>query len=709
MRWRTVGAFIAAVVASATALSAQGTPCDPAEGRTCETEPSPLPALGIEVDGSARQIAGIEIVGLTHLTESRLWEALPRPTTPCTFAEAAAVVRALAGTEAFSSVATRLRVVRSGDVTLEIRLAEYPWVRDVVVHGASEVPDSQIVADLLGQPRTTLASEAPAAAPTWFAWNEDGTFRPGLLSGGVEHAVQRVMSGLFDAGYRMSGASGTLSTDGLLTIDVDEGRIGTLEIVSPARHLTRAIEQTLALPIGRTFLEADVSEAVKRVEREMPFLQAERAVRPTRALPAVAVSEDASGGQRFALRASPPAESNSVFAVEGHTLTLYFNAGTRVRFVASSADLLRHTPVGGIGVALGLGLTLWDPKDRVHVRIDSFSGTLDERTRDAVGTDLGEYGSSLRFQVPALRISDFYLEAHGHLATSDAWRNGRSSSYLNSLLFERPDREYYWRNGSSTGITFQPRRRMLLAAEYNDDDDRSVAALPESSSVFTPEHRFVNPPVDEGHVSALVLRSELSSEPIRADDIVSLFRSPDTSIVARPLSWGTRSAYHLLATLEIASRDMQTDSRFDYTRFVADGVLFLATGAQSGLRVRGRVAGGSHLPLQKQEALGGWSALRGFEFKEFRGGDWSLLGMIEYRHVWVSGFLDLGALHRPQQGWSGPHAGVGAKLHFDGLPIIGRWMRGRRLLLPLQLACAWRLDQRTAAKPELRLLIGQAF
>jgi hypothetical protein len=704
MRRRIAVAFTAAVVSSVAAVAATPGPApEAAAAWSAEAEPSPLPALGIEVDGAARQLTQIELVGLTNLTETRLWAAVARPATPCSFAEAAGVVRALAATEAFARIESRLRVTRGSDVTLEIRLTEHPWLRDVVVRGGAEVPSSQIVSDLLGRPQTTQAPEA------WFAQAETSTFRPGLLRGGIEAAARRVMGGLFEAGYRMSDASGSLSPDGVLTIDVDEGHVGTLEIVSPAQHLTRPIEQALALAPGRTFLEADVSEAVKRVERELPFLQAERASRPTRGLPAVDVTRDATGVQHFSLRPTPPTEGTAVFSVEGHTLRLYFKAGTKVRLATSSADLLRHTPVGGIGVGVGLGLTLLDPKDRVHMRIDSFSGTLDKHTREAVHTDVGEYGSALRFQVPALRVADVYLESHGTLGTSDGWRMGRGSSYLNSLLFERPDREYYWRSGTCVGITLQPRRTLLLAAELTTDDYRSVAVLPESSSVFTPQQRFVNPPIDEGRMGALVLRSELSSEPVRPEHIVSLFRSPDTSIIARPVSWGARSGYHLLATLEIARPSLDSDARFDFTHFIGDGALFLATGARSGLSLRGRVAGGSHLPLQRQEALGGWSALRGFEFKEFRGGDWSLLGMIEYRHVWVSGFIDLGALHRPQAGWSGPHSGAGAQLHLDGLPIIGRWMRGRRLLLPIRLACAWRLDQRTVAKPELRLLIGQAF
>jgi hypothetical protein len=54
----------------------------------------------------------------------------------------------------------RLKVGRSS-VTVELRVQEYPSVREVVVRGLTEVDESQIVADLLG----STAEDAPGS--TW--------------------------------------------------------------------------------------------------------------------------------------------------------------------------------------------------------------------------------------------------------------------------------------------------------------------------------------------------------------------------------------------------------------------------------------------------------------------------------------------------------------------------------------------------------------
>src|SRR4029079_17610921 len=48
-----------------------------------------------------------------------------------------------------------------------------------------------------------------------------------------------------------------------------------------------------------------------------------------------------------------------------------------------------------------------------------------------------------------------------------------------------------------------------------------------------------------------------------------------------------------------------------------------------------RVAGCDRLRDVREEGLGGWSALRGYHFKEFRGRR-SVLGTLEYRFDWIS-------------------------------------------------------------------------
>jgi hypothetical protein len=665
----------------------------------------PLEGLGFEVGGETRAISGLEVVGLATIDEARLWAMVEKPATPFEFARAAALVEALDRSQAFARIEPRLRVGASGELTLVVRVTEHPRVEAVDVQGLDEAAVSELLPELLGTP--VNPRESPAPAP--FASLEAGTLRPGILRGGVAGAITRLVTKLFGSGSLMVGIQGTLSADGKLTVVVDEGRLEEVRLVGPAPRLWAAVQRALDLPPGRTFDQAELGDALKRVERALPFLRADAGPHPTRALPSVETSSDGDG-IRFVLRESPQVARPGGFSVEGRRLTLFFQPKLAVRFRVPPDELLRHTPVGGFGIGIQTETKLWDPKDRVHLRLDTFGGTIDSAAAEALGTDdsRSEYDLTLRLRVPPLRIADLSVSGHGYFDTPDAWRTGRQTSYLNSLFFDRPDREYYWREGWSLSLTLQPAERLLIGAEYRGDSYRSIASLADPATFFNHDDRFVNPPIQEGNIGSVVLRAELGSEPVNPEQIRGLFRTPETSIVTQERSWGLRTGYQLLATVELARPGLGSDAGMSFTRLVSDDMVFLATGPDSGLRLRARVAGGSNLPLQKQEALGGWSALRGHEFKEFRGGDWSWLGTVEYRHEWLSGFVDVGSVRQPQ-GWTGPHAGAGLKLHFDSLPVVGRWLRNRRLLPPIQLAVAWRLDQAGKADPSVRLLIGQIF
>lgn len=95
--------------------------------------------------------------------------------------------------------------------------------------------------------------------------------------------------------------------------------------------------------------------------------------------------------------------------------------------------------------------------------------------------------------------------------------------------------------------------------------------------------------------------------------------------------------------MEVA--DPRLGGTFQFLRVVADGSLHVRTGHDQGLRTRLRVAGGRNLPAQKREALGGWNALRGYDFKEFAG-DVSVLAMAEYHYGFVSAFADAGTVRQ---------------------------------------------------------------
>src|SRR5207237_5814133 len=87
--------------------------------------------------------------------------------------------------------------------------------------------------------------------------------------------------------------------------------------------------------------------------------------------------------------------------------------------------------------------------------------------------------------------------------------------------------------------------------------------------------------------------------------------------------------------------------------------LTLETGRSSTLTLRLRGAGGRDLPLQKMEGLGGWTALRGYDFKEFRGNA-SLLGTLQIEGRHFGAFLDVGSVRQGSAGWLDPKPSAGA-------------------------------------------------
>jgi hypothetical protein len=102
---------------------------------------------------------------------------------------------------------------------------------------------------------------------------------------------------------------------------------------------------------------------------------------------------------------------------------------------------------------------------------------------------------------------------------------------------------------------------------------------------------------------------------------------------------------------------------------------------------------GGTLPAQKEEALGGWSALRGYGFKEFAGGNFSVLGTVEYRWNVASAFVDVGSL-RVGSAFGTVHTSLGLALNL-----------GEQVHVSL----AWRADDHARAMPEARLFFRRTF
>ncbi len=354
--------------------------------------------------------------------------------------------------------------------------------------------------------------------------------------------------------------------------------------------------------------------------------------------------------------------------------------GRRLSFSCDLAEALRYTPVGGLEPGL---LCTW-------------RGAADRPTELVLdtGATLGAPGDWLlgpRVRWASGPMAEAGLQLHALTDTSDGWRTSRLQSSLSFALQNRPDADLFRRTGLVAFATARPFERLLVGAEYRVDD---YASLPSRDGVWTLPHAdeavWRNPAIAAGRMGSILLRAEWSSVP--AGQIDSVWRHPETSLVSTRAGRGS-VLFRSVNTLEIARPALGGEAGLSFSRLVSDQTLVADQGRLRGLRLRLRLGRSWGAPPQKGEALGGWSALRGYGFKRYRG-DLSLLGMAEYRRDHLAGFFDVGGVHE-RAGWSGALASVGARMYlWRDLNLSLAWKAtgpGRQLFpsVRLQLSEGW--------------------
>ncbi|MCE9669294.1 hypothetical protein LY474_15895 [Myxococcus stipitatus] len=669
--------------------------------------------------------------------------------------QAQTLLRRLARTGLFARVEPRVRVPEQGPSVLEIHLTENPLVTSVTVEGLQDLGEEEVLEELFRLPprfpdeddeeddqvvatlrldgvRGTLSVVHPCPPPRppreWLARMERGKFRGGLALGGVSDAMQRALKDLRDQGYMLASLSGTLTPDGQLTVKVDEGHLAGVDVVGVDGAIAERVRDALDLKPGTVFLRSDARRAMERLQERLPFLEAasvdsdENEISRRRA--ARIVEEQAPDGVRhyhteelkrperrrrerveFELSWRELFEAWSEHG-HGEGVTLEDSrlvVHVRPRRPDVDVDLLPvHTQVTGFAPGLSGKLRVWDSKDRVHTTLDAAAffplrlggqripddeeGTKRQRRPNLLA------GAKLR--VPAAGLAELGAQVHDFTDTLDRWRMSDIDSYVYSFLINRPDRDYFRRKGYAGFATWRWNESFLAGVSYHDDRYQTLRTFSPPLTLFRRDSTpFPNTPVTEGRFQSVVARLEYASNPGRADDVGSLFRTPETPLLGvGKETWRTPSLRSLV-TLEVGEGPGADGADERFWKLVGDVSLVVPTSwDDSGLRLRVRGAGGERLPEQKREALGGWSALRGFGFKEYRG-DASVLGSAEYRWDFFGLFADIGTVHQDDQ-WTDARIGVGATFNFSD---------------DVRVDVAWRTDEKATATPEARLFFVRTF
>jgi hypothetical protein len=650
----------------------------------------------------------------------------------------------------------------SGD-ELRVRLVLNPLVASASVKGLRESPEADLLAHFFGAPRPeesdagrepanrlrfqvwrkrmeqAALEDCVAVTPDadWFASVEGGggagsspagiAIKPGLLQGGLEAGRGRAVRWLRERGYPHSSVSAAITAAGALELDVDEGRLVSLEVRGVPAGIAAEVKRTLGLNPGDLLSNMALRSAAARLTERYPFLELDTERAPSK--PAGSgVRQGERDGRRETMGrglksgrvdlgdlflswdyqdghepgADPgdlgPGSAGNAVEVTGPGQVVLWLRVHRVSADVQWIQLLRHTP--GTGFAPGLAATLhrWDDQDRLHLALDGLFAVNTRRSERALpaGAGLLERLSAeeeldalfgLRVAAPRLNLAELGFQLYALTDTNDTWRMSDTNSYLHSALQALPDRDYFRRSGVTALATFHLFERVTLGGEYHRDRFDALPS-PQVWSLFNSDvPTEPGAPVTPATLGSVLLRFEYSSDPVALLRVGTLQRHPEVSLSDHSAEPGP--TFITLATFEAGSPGLGGDQSISYLKGLSDSRLQLTLADQLWARLRLRLAAGSGLPLQKQEALGGWSALRGYDFKEFRG-DASILANAEVRFRFLGGFFDLGSVHAPG-GWQGLRPGAGGQLF---LRHVG------------SLEFAWRLDGHGDAKPSARALLG---
>lgn len=684
-----------------------------------------LTRLRITSGGNPREVREVRLTGLRSLDEARVWRLIGRrPPGPLTTEQVAMVVVRVAQSGLFRRVEPRLHVEAEEGATLELVLEEFPRLEQVQLRGLTEVSETRVLDALLRGPREDDDEDAeergfsrcpPPLPPRQLLARRSGDrVEPGILWEGVPAALTRVMDALDDDGYLMASLQAQLTPDGVLTLEIDEGRLESLELHGVPEGMKAQVLAELDLEPGRVFTEADVEAALRRVTRRFPFLEegeagprrdpARRKVveeqqqgqqtyrveegerRARRHRVTLHVDSEEEEDQEFSLPFGIPLDwshsSSDAVQVEGRTARLYFDQD-RTDLDTDWLELLRHTPVTGFAPGLGLTGWLYDPQNRAHLGVDASLSLNTSRSAQPVDFLVGP-----KVQLPGLFIAELGGQIYALTETSDRWRVSRIDSYLHSMIVSHPHADYYRRTGVSAFVTAHLARQFTVGAEYRNDLHASMETV--VGPTFLAQTAHFNPSVDEGRMGSMVLRAEWSTQKVGLDQVGGRRRAPELSVVDRDWYGELEPGFQTVNTAEFA--DPRLGGRFQFFRVVSDNGFHLRTGDDQGLRLRVRAAGGRDLPAQKREALGGWNALRGYDFKEFEG-DLSVLAMAEYHFGFLSAFADGGTV-RAATGWLAPKVGLGAAINLGS---------------HFQVAAAWRTDERARLLPEFKAVLNRTF
>ena len=407
-------------------------------------------------------------------------------------------------------------------------------------------------------------------------------------------SVARVLETYYNLeGYRAARVSGRFDdATGVLTLTVDEGHLEAVVVEGLPDDASEPARKALGLELGRVLREADLWEALARLQQA-----SEGAIRPV-------------GDEPYTLETTGTG-ARVVFHLRATSVRFHFRgSGPR----ASG----RYNRVDGISPGVFLELALTDRKSYNHWRLFSVAayGFSSKKLRYGVGL--------LRGLGPAHRWSYGY-NYHDWTDTDDAFRRYGLEEAPKGLVNTELGVDFYRRYGHEAFGYAKIGARSQAGLLFRSDDYRSLPVVTKDPPI-APDSKYYNPPIPEGRMNSFVAT-------VRWVSTGTLYQNQESEgrALFQPSFYGTDwfrkpEALRLDATLEVSRPGFGSD--FDFTRFIARLRWHREVGFKNAVdgRVLGGLTGGDP-PLEKLFAVGGLNTLRGYEFRRIQGERMALVNL----------------------------------------------------------------------------------
>jgi hypothetical protein len=426
-------------------------------------------------------------------------------------------------------------------------------------------------------------------------------------------------------GYLGATVAGTFdSGPGVLTLTVDEGRLGEVTLVGVEGRTAESALAQLALPVGEVLREKDVRSALARLEDRSAGALSRAPENP------YVVERIGPGGQGLRLQ---------IALVQRRSRLTFWPDGPDPSPLSNRVE--------GFAPGVGATLTLFDPVSFNHADVyGRVSYGLSSKTARFAAGARRPFGPNQAFIVGA--------EAHDLTDTDDLFRRDNVIQPRGRVLTFSITEDYFRRKGYEAYVFARPNPRLHLGASYRHDDYESLPVERDDSVFFFRRNPRVNPVIDEGRMQSLVVTARLAG---RGELFLGWKEERETFLVRNP--YGSR--YERVQGFRVdGTFETTVGGDFSFRRAIghARGTRDLGARHSVSARVLLGVTGGAP-PLQRRFALGGAGTLRGYPVKEFAG-DNIVLGTVEWiysppsRFPAMVAFYDGGAAFssgRPDSGW----------------------------------------------------------